>query len=101
MKTLLIRIGAGLLTLALLMIWAGRLTEAYILGGIVLLLDIWIVIHEWNTVSEWVHDLFGRKTDLIILASVFVATFLFVGVERFLYVLLGGVAMHLFGHKNI
>jgi len=100
MKTL-IRTGAGLLIVTLLMIWAGRLTEAYILGGIVLLLDIWIAIHEWNTVSEWVHDLFGRKTDLIVLAGIFAATFLFVGAERFLYVLLGGVIMHLFGHKNI
>ncbi|GAH59698.1 unnamed protein product [marine sediment metagenome] len=100
MKTL-TRIGAGLLIAALLLIWMGAGIAAYILLGVTLVFDLCIVLHDKATISEWIHELFRRKVDLIILAGIFAITLLLCGADKFLFAVLGGVAMHLFGHKNI
>jgi hypothetical protein len=60
------------------------------------LLDIALVIFKEDTISQWIHGLFPKQVDFVVVILIVVFTWLICGPTAFLPVMLGVIAGHLF-----
>ena len=109
MKNLIQKIGAGLLLLAFIFYVFNEIGLAYavlIFAGII---DIYLVIANKMTISQWIQDLTSNKLiDYAILIVLWVATFFIFfnqygfieGMRASLPLVIAFLALHLFADKN-
>ena len=105
-KTL-VKLGVGFLAIALLMLWLKLYLLSYLALAACLVADVYLMKERYETISNWVHDLFDKKIDLAILTGVYILIFFagggptMEGLRVFLFVIIGSLNMHIFGHKNL
>ena len=105
-------VGAVLIALSLIFMWQGVTKETH--EGVVTLtanqhawtslvmlvgvgaIDIFLVIKKKKTISQWIHALFTKKVDIIIMVGILIYTWSLLGPIGFLPVMLGTIFGHLF-----
>lgn len=96
MKYKIQKIGAGILALSAIAVAFNLVLIALSLlvttGGI----DIYLVLNKEDTISNWIHDLFPKQIDAIIVIALMVFTWWVWGPSAFLPVFLGVTVGHLF-----
>jgi len=100
MNKILQKIGAGLLIAALVLAWQSLTWFA--LGALILvgLVDLFLVFENKTTISQWIHQLFGKKTDIGIMIGLLVYTWhIFGGPASFVIMLIGVIMGHLFWNE--
>jgi len=90
------KIGAGLLIVALILTYLAE--TGYALGVllIIALLDLYLEATDKPTISHWIHLLFKKKIDFIIMIGILGFTWWVISPVGFLPVCIGCIVGHLF-----
>lgn len=62
----------------------------------VVIIDVILVLKSEKTISQWIHKLFPKAVDMIIMIGLLVFTWFVFGAEGFLPVCIGAIMGHLF-----
>lgn len=101
MKKYMTQIAAGILGVSLLAMLFGN-----ILLGLILLLAAGVIDvildrkEDQETISQWIHKLFPKKIDVVILIILLVAAWFIAGPSMFLPFCLGAAVGHLFWQED-
>jgi hypothetical protein len=90
------KIGAGLLAIALILVW---MSHMYISLGLLIcvgFIDLYLVFKKHDTISQWIHGLFPKAIDVIIVIGLLIYTWAVFGPVGFVPVLIGVIIGHLF-----
>jgi len=92
------KIGALLLIAALVLTWLGLTWWA--LGVLIAtgFVDLYLVLKKKDTISNWIHDLFPRAIDAIIMVGLLIFTWFVFGPTGFVPVLIGVIIGHILWH---
>jgi hypothetical protein len=93
-------IGIVVLALAFPFTWAEFTWIALGMLVTVGLIDLVLVIADKDTVSNWIHDLFPKAIDFILMMGLLVFVWFTWGAAGFLPVIMGVVMGHLFWHDD-
>lgn len=96
MKTRFQKIGVALLISALICTWLKWSWIAIALLGAVGIVDLYLVFTKKMTISQWIHGLFPKYIDIIIMVSLLAFTWWIWGPVAFLPVMTGVIVGHLF-----
>jgi len=94
------KVGAGLLGLSLVLVWFNAYWPALLsliaIGGI----DLALVAKDEDTISNWIHSLFPKKTDSLIMVGILAYTWYLWGAIGFLPMMMGVIVGHLFWNSS-
>jgi len=94
------KIGVVLLGAALLITW---LEWTWVALGALLavgVIDIVLVVKKEKTISQWIHKLFPKAIDAVIMVGIAAYTWAIWGAAGFLPIVMGIVIGHLFWHDD-
>jgi len=94
------QLGAALLAVALILTWRQYTWPALLTliaaGGF----DLYLEMDNKQTISQWIHSLWGKKVDVGIMIGILIYTWGVFGPEGFVPVLIGCIAGHLFWQEK-
>ncbi len=89
------KIGAAAIAVALLLTWYK--VQWYIILTLLVgigIFDIVLVVMKKKTISQWIHKLFPQWGDMIVMVITLVITWIIMGPEYFVLVLMGVILGH-------
>jgi len=100
MYDILRKIGAGLIVLALFLVWGSSYWPALSTLIAIGVIDLVLVFKKEDTISNWIHRILPKKIDTFIMIGILTYTWYLWGQEGFLPVMMGVVVGHLFWNSG-